>query len=194
MSVAQEPQVPEGHPKVARRFIAGLSANRPLRPVGGLCESPVAHKSTVILSEGERENMFGQRILPSRSRRTQVARTQRCVVPQAVVVTKRRNGFSWCEMNPLRLFPVKTTRSFDSAQPAVTGKVCSPFASLRMTELENNTFAEISVGTVEIDTIRIHNSSVPLGRAGYDTVPGDKSPGYSQSSQGDSGRARNTSN
>ena len=64
----------------------------------------------------------------------------------AVVATERRDGLSWSEMNPLRLFPVKTTRSFDSARPAVSGKVCSPFALLRMTELENNAFAEVSDG------------------------------------------------
>ena len=37
---------------------------------------------------------------------------------------------------------IKVARSFDSAQPIATEKVHPPFASLRMTELENETFAE----------------------------------------------------
>ena len=135
----------ESSPAIFRRVCRRKRAH----PGGDLRESPVAHKSSVILSEGERKSMFGQRILPSRSRRTRIARTQRCGVPQAVVLTERWEDFSRSEMNPLRLFPVKTTRSFDSARPAVIGKVCSPLASLRMTELENNTFAEISGGTLE---------------------------------------------
>jgi len=38
------------------------------------------------------------------------------------------------------------------------------------------------VGTVEMDAISCHRSSVPLGRADFRPESGDKSPGYSQSS------------
>ena len=38
------------------------------------------------------------------------------------------------------------TRSFDSAQPNAKAKVSRPFASLRMTDLERETFAEFSSG------------------------------------------------
>ena len=48
--------------------------------------------------------------------------------------------------SPLKMQP----RSFDSARSTATGKVHPPLASLRMTELGSNTFADIPVGAEDI--------------------------------------------